>query len=429
MVGLAEDLDVGVRYVDSAEAANANAGERTIVVVAAGGREADGLDSLGMISLGLRASSYLVGATTEHRFGIEAIRQGAADYFALPADADLLRRTLSSRVKTLRARETVPGRPSADAFEAIIGESPSLVAVLDRARKVSMHGAVTVLIGGETGTGKELLARAIHEAGPRAAGPFVEINCAAIPSNLLESELFGHQKGAFTDAHRDRVGLFEEANDGTLFLDEIGHLPMDLQGKLLRALEEKRIRPIGGTESKEVDVRIIAATHVDLKNAIGRGEFREDLFYRLNVVSLRLPALRERGSDLELLADRFVRTLAVRYDMPAPQLSPELVDRLHSHSWPGNVRELRYALERAILLSPAGSLDPGELALESGSSDYSAKHEIPFPAKLREINAAAAISMLRLCDDNKSAAARRLGISRSRLQRLLDAQENGEDDD
>ena len=417
---LAEELGVNARYFGSTELTETEPGSYALIILAAGGEEANGLDALALLPKATRASAYLIGATTEHRFGIEAVRRGAADYFALPGDADLFRRTLTARVNTIRAQMVASVREAGDAFEAIVGESSSLNAVLDRARRVAAHGEVTVLIGGETGTGKELLARAVHDAGPRASGPFVEINCAAIPTNLLESELFGHEKGAFTDAHRDRVGLFEEANGGTLFLDEIGHLPIDLQGKLLRALEQKRIRRVGSTEHRDIDVRIIAATHVDLMDAIGRGEFREDLFYRLNVVSLDLPPLRERGSDIELLARRFVVGLANRYDLPVPDITAELIAKLDAHVWRGNVRELRHALERALLLSPPGTLDANELALETNVSAKSSDCVLPFPATLREIDVAAAAATVRVCGDNKSAAARRLGVSRARLQRLID---------
>ncbi len=417
---LAEEWGVEARFHESAEGAVAEVGGHELLILAAGGEEADGLDALTALPEAIRCSVYLVGATTEHRFGIEAVRRGAADYFVLPADADLLRRTISARINAFRVQLAASIGPSTDAFDAIAGKSPSLDEVLNRARRVAEHGDVTVLIGGETGTGKELLARAVHDAGPRAAGPFVEINCAAIPPNLLESELFGHEKGAFTDAHRDRVGLFEEANGGTLFLDEIGHLPLDLQGKLLRALEQKQVRRVGSTENREIDVRIIAATHVDLRDAMNRGEFREDLFYRLNVVSLHLPPLRERGHDIELLARRFVAGLAGRYGLPNPDISQELITKLGRHAWPGNVRELRHALERALLLSPSGTLDANELALETSTSTRSTDCELPFPATLREIDCAAAAATVRACGDNKSAAARRLGISRARLQRLLD---------
>jgi len=423
-VELAEELSVEPLFHETAEQAAGQLDEFGLLILAAGGEEADGLDALTDLPEAIRGSVYLVGATTEHRFGIEAVRRGAADYFALPADADLLRRTISTRIKAANAQRAASLHREADAFKTIIGESPSLQDVIKRARRVAEHGDVTVLIGGETGTGKELLARAVHDAGPRSADPFVEINCAAIPPNLLESELFGHEKGAFTDAHRDRVGLFEEANRGTLFLDEIGLLPIELQGKMLRALEQKQIRRVGSTENRAIDVRIIAATHVDLREAIGRGEFREDLFYRLNVVSLYLPPLRDRGRDIELLAHRFISGLADRYGLPRPKISSELVTRLGRHAWPGNVRELRHALERALLLSHAGTIDANELALEADVSPRSTECELPFPATLREIDCAAAAATVRACDDNKSAAARRLGISRARLQRLLDGSDD-----
>jgi transcriptional regulator with PAS, ATPase and Fis domain len=239
----------------------------------------------------------------------------------------------------------------------------------------------------------------------------------------MESELFGHERGAFTDAHAAKPGLFEEANGGSLFLDEIGHLPLSLQGKLLRALEDRRIRRVGGTQSREMDVRIIAASHVDLAAAVEDGQFREDLFYRLNVVSLTLPPLRERTDDIDVLAEHFATTLAARYALPVPALTNEVREMLRGHTWPGNVRELRHAVERALLLSEPGTLDPQHLisrarpAREGGA--------IPFPATLYEIQVAAVRAALAQHGDNKSAAARQLGISRSRLQRLL---ERGEDE-
>jgi transcriptional regulator with PAS, ATPase and Fis domain len=306
-----------------------------------------------------------------------------------------------------------------------LGESPALRAVLAKARRVLPHGDVTVLIHGETGTGKELLARALHDGGPRRDGPFVAVNCAAIPAALLESELFGHERGAFTDAHQAKAGLFEEADRGTLFLDEVGHLPLGLQGKLLRALEDKRIRRVGATESRTVDVRIIAATHVDLAEAVRQGQFREDLFYRLNVVSLDLPPLRERGGDIELLAEAFVAGLAARYRLPAPPLTQEVRAALRAHRWPGNVRELRHAIERALLLSEPGRLDPGELIPQNVPSGRAAG-PAGGPATLAQIIAAAVEAALARHGGNKSAAARELGISRQRLQRILDHGDVGE---
>ena len=274
-----------------------------------------------------------------------------------------------------------------------------------------------MLIGGETGTGKELLARAIHYHSPRAAAPFVEINCAAIPANLLESELFGHEKGAFTGAVAAKPGLLELAEGGTVFLDEIGNLPTDLQPKLLRALESRQIRRVGGRETRTVDIRLISATHVDLAGAVRRGEFREDLYYRLHVVALVLPPLRERSGDVELLAQTFAVQLATAYGLPVPALTPDVRAALRAHTWPGNIRELRNAIERALVLSPPGVLELTDLlATASTATDAG----LPFPAPLDTIIRAAALAMLEQTGGNKSDTARRLGISRPRLQRILD---------
>jgi transcriptional regulator with PAS, ATPase and Fis domain len=281
---------------------------------------------------------------------------------------------------------------------------------------------VTVLIGGETGTGKELLARAIHYGGPRASEPFVEINCAAIPAALLESELFGHERGAFTGAIAARPGLFELAHGGTLFLDEVGTLPLDLQPKLLRALESRTIRRVGGQATRQIDVRVIGATHADLAAAVSRGEFREDLYYRLNVVLLTLPPLRERDGDVELLAETFVARIATAHGLPVPSLTADLRAALRAHAWPGNVRELRNAVERALVLSPRGTLRKEELLPAAPRRESGARDGLPFPATIDELVRSAAVAMLGLTGGNKSEAARRLGISRPRLQRLLDGE-------
>jgi transcriptional regulator with PAS, ATPase and Fis domain len=283
---------------------------------------------------------------------------------------------------------------------------------------VAVRRDVTVLIQGETGTGKELVARAIHYHSPRAAEPFVEVNCAAIPGPLLESELFGHEKGSFTGAIAAKSGLFELANGGTIFLDEIGNLPIELQPKLLRALETHAVRRIGGRAERHVDVRVIAATHVDLMSAVTRGEFREDLFYRLNVVSLTLPPLRYRDGDVELLARHFAERIAESYELPTPELGPDVLARLAAHHWPGNVRELRNAIERAIILSPSGRIALEEV-LNDGEESLAQQGTLPFPTDLATLSRAAAHAMVDLSGGNKSEAARRLGISRPRLQRLL----------
>jgi DNA-binding NtrC family response regulator len=399
-------------------------------VLAAGGEEERALDVLATLAARARGPLFLVGARTSHRFAVEALRRGATDYFALPGDLDLMRRTLTARLEAGSERARRSGAEVVDPFRELMGESPALRAMIEKASRVLAHRDVTVLIGGETGTGKELLARGLHDGGPRAGGPFVPVNCAAIPAQLLESELFGHEKGAFTDAHRAKPGLFEEADGGTLFLDEIGHLPLALQGKLLRALDERRVRRVGATQARDVDVRIIAASHVDLAAATRRGEFREDLFYRLNVVHLVLPPLRERGDDIVLLAETFAEQLARRYGMAVPRFTREAKAALQRHTWPGNVRELRHAVERALLLSPAGSLDPAELTpgADAASAVPRDGGGIPFPAPLSTVLHAAARAALDLHAGNKSAAARQLGISRSRLQRLLDREDTNDAD-
>jgi transcriptional regulator with PAS, ATPase and Fis domain len=245
------------------------------------------------------------------------------------------------------------------------------------------------------------------------------VNCAAIPENLLESELFGHEKGAFTGATGAKPGLMELANGGTLFLDEIGHLALPLQGKILRALEDRVVRRVGGTRGVPFDVRLIAATHVDLAAAVRRGEFREDLYYRLNVVPIQLPALRARGDDIVALARHFLDRFAAEYALPPLTLGAPVIRALREHRWPGNIRELRNAIERAVLLSPGASLELSDV-VDSGAPPFTASGELPFPSTLAELNRAAVARMLELCGGNKTETARRLGISRPRLQRLLD---------
>ncbi|MBK9066082.1 MAG: sigma 54-interacting transcriptional regulator [Gemmatimonadetes bacterium] len=354
---------------------------------------------------------------------------GARDYFALPEDLGLLRRTLERERGAATGRadavQFAAGERRLSGFDAIVGRSATLARTLDQARRVARHRDVTVLIGGETGTGKELLARALHYDSPRAEAPFVEINCAAIPANLLESELFGHEKGAFTGAVGAKPGLMEQAHGGTVFLDEIGNLPLDLQPKLLRALESREIRRVGGQQTRKVDVRVIGASHIDLAAAVARGEFREDLFYRLNVVALVLPPLRDRGDDVLVLAEAFAARLAAQYGLPVPALGPEAREAIRAHPWPGNVRELRNAIERALVLSTPGTLELGELSAQRGAAP-ARDGALPFPATLRQITQAAVQGMLDLVSGNKSEAARRLGISRPRLQRILDGQ--GDDD-
>jgi two-component system response regulator HydG len=395
-----------------------------VVLLSVGGAESQMEDALSRLAAAGLAPA-VVGGLPDHHLAQRVLRGGAAEYFALPADLPLLKAWLTRQAEQIQARATSERFASREAskfqFEGILGQSPALRETLERAARVIPHGVVTVLINGETGTGKELLARAIHYNGPRRAAPFVDVNCAAIPEHLLESELFGHEKGAFTDASATKPGLFEVASGGTIFLDEIGHLSLSLQGKLLRVLEQREMRRVGGTSSIEVKVRVIAATHVDLAEASRRGEFREDLYYRLNVVGLRLPPLRERAGDVLLLTRALLARFAREYGLTEPRLTPAAERRLLSHSWPGNVRELRNVLERAILLGrPGAPLDEADLGLEGAArAVVGGNGAVPFPASMSEIIRAAASGMVQLCEGNKSEAARRLRISRTRLLRLL----------
>ena len=261
------------------------------------------------------------------------------------------RRRLRQHVRHLRSEVIVAG-----AFGEILGESPAFADVLQQAALVA-PGDTTVLLLGETGTGKELLARLIHERSSRAKGPFVAVNCAALPEALVESELFGHEKGAFTGAIGRKLGKFEIAHHGTLFLDEIGDLPAEAQAKLLRILQDGMVQRVGGTSAVRVDVRVIAATNQDLEGAIGAGRFRSDLYYRLSVFPLRIPALRERIEDIDALARYFLRRSALKLRRGVTDLSDEALARLRQYDWPGNVRELQNVIERAVILSPGGMVE------------------------------------------------------------------------
>ncbi len=242
------------------------------------------------------------------------------------------------------------------ALSKIIAQSESMKEIFEMVRRLANFNT-TVLITGESGTGKELVARAIHENSPRANAPFVAINCGAIPENLIESELFGHKKGSFTDASRDKKGLFEEASSGTIFLDEVGELPLHLQVKLLRALQEQQIRKVGDEQLTPIDVRVIAATLRDLEMDVDRGRFRDDLYYRLNVVSVHIPALRERPEDIEILTEHFVKKHTKRMGIPAKKITQEAHDALLRYRWRGNVRELENCIERSIVLTESGDID------------------------------------------------------------------------
>jgi len=285
---------------------------------------------------------------------VEALRLGAVDYIIKPFDNDELIHSVQRAIRERRMRRenTLLKRTlrKVQMRHGLVGESAGLKRVLDLMRRVAPSDA-TVLVTGESGTGKELVAQAIHYGSGRAAGPFVPVNCGAIPAELIESELFGHVKGAYTGATVATEGLIREAHGGTLFLDEVGELPLALQVKFLRVLQDKRVRPVGGKDSFRVDVRFLAATNKDLKAAVERGEFREDLYYRLNVISIRVPPLRERGTDVELLARHFTAHYASRLGKRIAGFDDEFTRFLHCYDWPGNVRELENLIERAVILA------------------------------------------------------------------------------
>lgn len=416
---LGEDLAGEVRGITAGEA-RAISSDVGAVLLAAGGVERQATEWLDRHEVPAGVPILVVGADPSRRTAVTIVARGASDYFAMPDDVEILRNSvLAALARRANVERQGAQRPVADgAFAAIVGESPALRAVLERAGRLVGHPDATALIMGETGTGKELLARAIHRAGPRRGAPFVPVNCSALPRELIESELFGHERGAFIDAHAAKPGLFEIADGGTLFLDEIGTLPIALQAKLLRALEDKEIRRVGATKTRLVNVRIIAATNENLEQATRDGRFREDLYYRIGVVTLVLPPLRERGTDVLLIAEQLLERLARQHGLPAPELDETLSRALVGYHWPGNVRELKNAVERALLLSPPGQLSLEELVPRGGGGP-SPMSPLPFPAELTRIESAAAHAMLATCGGNRSEAARRLGVSRRRLRRLL----------
>ena len=300
------------------------------------------------------------------RGAVGSMRMGAVDYLSKPFDLDELLRAI---------RRITDGRPRVDAKTpedtfGILGESAPMVALRARVRKLAASEA-TVLVLGASGTGKELVARGLHATSPRASGPFVTVNCAAIPENLVESELFGHQRGAFTGAVTTRQGLVQSAAGGTLFLDEVGELPLAVQARLLRFLQTGEVRPVGVSKTERVKTRLVAATHRDLSTRAKEGAFREDLYFRLRVLEIRMPTLDECGEDVLLLARAFLRTGAARAGIPVPDLSAAAEDTLRRHSWPGNIRELENAIERALVLAEGTLVEPEHLALEEAAAPVS----------------------------------------------------------
>ena len=368
---------------------------------------------------------------------VTAMQRGARDYVQKPLDLDEIRMKIERCVSRAREAGEVSYYRRRDAAGGeLMGESQAIAQLRMRIEKIARATGgpgtqpPTVLLLGETGTGKSHAARLLHAAGGRAAGPFIEVNCTALPEALIEAELFGHEKGAFTDAKTARAGLFETAHGGTLFLDEIGHASLPLQAKLLHAIEARVVRRVGGTQERAVDVHLIAATNRDLEAAVRLGEFRDDLYQRLRVAELRVPPLRERAGDAVLLARGFLERICRRYGAPARTLSPAAAGALQSYGWPGNVRELANTLERAVLFSDAEPIEPADLGLpadggapgvvQAGPSGE-VRIESPESGLSREaVERALLAAALAKANGNQSGAARLLGISRDTLRYRLE---------
>jgi len=344
---------------------------------------------------------------------IEAMKSGAHDYLLKPFDPDELGVVIEKIIaEQNRAKETLYLRQEykdRTRFENMIGQSKAMQEIFDLIQKIAPIDS-TVLITGETGTGKSLAAKAIHTNSPRSEGPFVVVNCGALPENLLESELFGYQKGAFTDAKTTKKGRLELAHGGTLFLDEIGEISMRMQIDLLRVLEDKVFYRLGGTQPIEADFRVIAATNKNLEEAVKKGEFREDLYYRLNVISFRMPPLRERKEDIPLLAEHFLHRFAQELNKPVDKISREAIDQMMLYDWPGNVRELENAIERAVVVCKGRTIMPEDLPIFRPKET-----ESRYAKSLMEVEKAHIIKILNENKWNISRSSQILGIDRSTL--------------
>ncbi|MBE0486699.1 sigma-54 dependent transcriptional regulator [Marinobacter sp.] len=366
---------------------------------------------------------------------IESLKAGAFDFVSKPLELPRLRELVNSALKL--SKPDIQKSADTDEPGLLLGESPELRKLRNQTRKLARSQA-PVFISGESGSGKELVARMIHLQGPRAEGPFVAVNCGAIPSELMESEFFGHKKGSFTGAVENKDGLFRSADGGTLFLDEVADLPLAMQVKLLRAIQEKAVRPVGDTKELPVDIRVLSATHKNLPELVQEGSFRQDLFYRINVIELAVPPLRERAGDIPVLADHILRRIAQEYECDPARLTAAAIERLQGYDFPGNVRELENILERAFTLCDEDLIDAADLHLGGGTVPVGSVHpaldqsdtqpaavpegEIDLEGYLESIERQAIEKALEATRWNKTAAAKRLGISfralRYRLKKL-----------
>lgn len=362
---------------------------------------------------------------------VEAIKLGAFDYVTKPFQMDQMLFTVDKALETTKLRREVRElrRTLEQEYgtDQIIGQDSSMLELLELIKQVAKTGVSTVFLRGDTGTGKDLVARVIHHSSERTGRPFVNITCTALSETLLESELFGHERGAFTDAKAQKKGLFELADGGTVYLDEIGDMPPALQAKLLRFLEERKFRRVGGTQEISVDVRVIAATNRDIDEAIEKGTFRRDLMYRVNVVTVYLPPLRARGDDIRLLTRHFVQRFATEFKKNITGISEKVYELLYGYSWPGNVRELRNVVERAVLLCKGEEIVPDDIVLgrsESKPWEWDIEHIILPPhgfdfEKLRRLERHLLCQALERTGNNQSKAAKLLNLSRDRLRYRL----------
>ncbi len=377
---------------------------------------------------------------------VEAVKLGAFDYLKKPVDLEELKLLADRAKETTQLRQELSYYRRQAARDipmaGVVGRSPGFRAVLDQARQIAaLEETPPVLISGETGTGKGLIARTIHAGSTRASKPFIEVNCTALPGTLMESELFGHERGAFTDAKESRMGLFEAGEGGFLFLDEVGDIELALQGKLLKAVEERTVRRVGGTRDRQIDVRILSATNRDLERAAQQGLFRSDLYFRLAVIILHLPPIRERGDDVMVLAEEFLTRFNAKYAKQVRRLDPRARELLLGYPWPGNVRELSHVIERAVLWSQGDTLDLQHLALSrTGNGESPSTAERPAQAPGAPSSAATGQpspllpaagtdlegwektlieQALRECGGNQTKAAARLGITRDTLRYRL----------
>jgi len=404
-----ERMDIDTAVAGDVKSAKAQLSERRFDICLTDMRLPDG-DGLELVEwMQKNASSVPVAVITAHgnvETAVQALKLGAFDFISKPLDLQNLRNIVENALKL----------DDGQAGEAsqLLGDSPAMQELRDLVDRVARSQA-PVHISGDSGTGKELVARLIHDSGPRADGPFIPVNCGAIPSELMESEFFGHQKGSFTGAVHDKVGLVQTADSGTLFLDEIADLPLSMQVKLLRVIQEQAIRPVGSTQEQSVNVRILSATHKNLSEMVASGDFREDLYYRINVIELHVPSLRERGDDILMLAGHILARLGASSDA----LDASAKAALRSYHFPGNVRELENMLERAVTLCASGTISESDLAIRAGSlpgTDNANATTTGLGDQIEDVQRQAIVDALQQTRYNKTAAAKLLGLTFRQLR-------------